>query len=204
MSTTHVNILTALDDLADHKGLPGRVSLQARLIPGPAAADSAPTADSSPNDGCPAGKRDTVFSVGEYVRLVVRSPIDGYLHIFDLGTDGTCDRLIPSPRHCDNRVVSGREHSFPENLPEDIGWPMPGSFELQGPTSAASGQPNRLLAVVTADDLTMDARHVHPALQQRVRSTREVGKPQVRFESSRLLNLPPERWEYGLLELEVR
>jgi len=151
---------------------------------------------------------DDVLSVGEYVHVEGRSPVDGYLHLFNLGTSGACLKLAPSQEFPDNRVDAGQVFEVPS--PQFVGndkFPK-GVWEECGPTTAAAGQPERILFLLTRENISLEIADLHPQLQGRdlytPRGSRGAGfSGPVKRERAKLFQLDPDDWEYGLLSFNV-
>jgi hypothetical protein len=143
------------------------------------------------------------LSVGAWITFSGLVPQAGYLHLFNLGTSGTCVKLSPSAEHPDNQVSPDEVFE----LPSDQLYDCQSHFEVQGPTTEESGEPERLLAILTLDDIDLRCHDLHPNLVDRDLLTpldrgRGFAGP-VGATTSRLLQLERSRWEYGLVELDV-
>lgn len=140
--------------------------------------------------------------VGARIRFSGLVPALGHLHLFNLGTSGTCTMLFP--KECRANAVSPNDVF---ELPSPSLFPMCESFDVTKPTTAESGAPERLLAILTLDDVDLQCGDLHPRLV-----TRDAWGALCRgpgfsgpcgATTSRLFQLDPERWEYGLVELDV-
>lgn len=230
MQDSHGIILTLLETIEHSKGPVGRIELccmhwrpeRPRLK---AVATSRgvtyagdPSVDASlaehlvaaaaPSQEPLAAGRDDKLAVGEYVRFEGRSPVDGYLHLFNLGTSGACLKLAPSEEFPDNRVAAGRVFELPS--PQFVGndsFPK-GIWEELGPATAETGHPERILFILTRDDIELGIEDLHPKLRGRdlytPRGSRGPGfTGTVKRERAKLFRLDPAAWEYGLLSLDV-
>lgn len=163
--------------------------------------------DRPPEDTLGTG-RDGVLRIGEFVRFEGRSPVDGYVHLFNLGTSGTCVKLAPSDAFPDNHVPARRVFEMPSDqfvgddvFPDGI-WPE------EGPTTFETGHPERLLVIVTCDNISLELEDLHPRLcgrdlyEQRAARGPGFAGP-VQTGRPKLFQLDPARWEYGLIALNV-
>lgn len=152
--------------------------------------------------------RDGDLSVGAHVRFEGYSPVMGYVHLFNLGTSGQCVKLAPSEMCPKNWLEAGEIFELPseqfvrmEDFPEGV-------WVEEGPATAATGQPERMLIIVTRYDIELECEDLHPDLQQRQlyasrgASTSGFGGP-VRRNRAKLFELEPDQWEYGVLSLNV-
>ena len=155
-----------------------------------------------------AGRWDGRLRAGEHVEFAGRSPRDGHLHLFNLGLSGTCTKLAPSAQHPHNRVSAGEVFRVPSDALLGA-WHLPrGRFVVLDRLTADHGEPDRLLVVVTADDVALALADLHPKLVGRhllspcpARAAGFAGPPRVG--RARLFTLPTESWDYGLLEMGV-
>lgn len=140
--------------------------------------------------------------VGARIRFSGLVPVPGHLHLFNLGTSGTCEKLFPKERRAN--AVSPSDIF---ELPSPSLFPGYQSFEVTKPTTAESGAPERLLAIVTLDDIDLQCRDLHPRLVCRDALGSLCRGPGFSgpcgATTSRLLQLDPGRWEYGLVEIDV-
>ncbi len=187
------NFLTALRAL---KGPPGRVALraefrhEARGLRG-AFADSA-AGGSRPEA---ASHYDGVLPLGGHVRFQVTMPAGGALSLFNLGSSGTCVLLYPPFGQPAPVMAPGAVLHLPLQEP----W-----FRVTGPATAVSGQPDRLLALVSRTPRQLTVADLDPRLTQRFapRGAGFAGAP--RLARPLLFTLEPDQWDYGLLEFEIR
>ncbi|MBP7053432.1 MAG: DUF4384 domain-containing protein [Phycisphaerae bacterium] len=161
-----------------------------------------------PSDGSITWEQTEFLSVGEYVEFHGKMPCDGYVHLFNLGTSGRCAKLFPSREYPNNFEPAGAVFWVPSKRHCDI--PV-AKFTEDGPTTAETGKPERLLAIVTHDDVVLQIEDLHPRMagydvfsRCPTRGSAVVGpiirKPKL-FDGEKIR---PEHWEYGLLEMEVR
>ncbi len=225
MNKRHGVIRTLLKSIHSVKGPVGGLKLHARhwkpeapSTRGVIAAGTLDPPDSNQtSEPCPSagdtlsegkGKWDGKLQVGEYIEFFGASPRSGHIHLFNLGTSGTCTKLAPSQEHPDNFVAPGSDFKLPsaqhlarEVLPE-------GYFHVTEPVSAEHGEPERLLVILTIDDIDLQIEDLHDKLEGRDLLTRSVsrgpsfGGP-AKKGKTKLFRMPSERWEYGLLEMEV-
>lgn len=154
------------------------------------------------------GRWDGVLRAGEDIEFAGRSPRDGCLHLFNLGLSGTCVKLAPSAEHPNSRVRKGEVFRVPSDALLSARRLPRRRFVVLDRLTADHGEPDRLLVIVTADDEVLQLEDLHPKLIGRDLLTRcpsrgagFAGPPHVGL--ARLFALPPERWDYGLLEMEV-
>jgi hypothetical protein len=152
---------------------------------------------------------DGVLRIGEIIEFVITSPRSGFVHLYDLGTSGTVLRLGPSQEYPDNRVEKDVEFTIPSAricpLPAGQTW------QVTGPTTAATGEPERLLVLVTQEDGAIAIEDLHPGLTGRDLYTRSAkGLPGVRGFAAKpkvdipgLFRLAPDQYDFGLIELQV-
>ena len=144
----------------------------------------------------PAASRPVnAIGVGDELRLVLQSDMDGYLHFFDFGTSGAVTKIFPSAQlsQVDNRIEAGRTYSAPGEL-------LRFHFTVSGPTTAESGRKERLLVVVTRRQMDLSLAAVESA--GAAFATRG-GFASVDEAVATLTDLPEDEWTYGLLETEV-
>ncbi len=161
----------------------------------------------APSSGSGSGRYDGVLQIGEIIEFVGQSPRSGFVHLYDLGTSGTVMRLAPSQEYPDNHVEKDVEFTIPSAricpLPPGETW------RVSGPTTAMTGEPERLLVLVTQPDGAYAIEDLHPGLRGRDLYTRSAkGIP--RGFANRptapvpgLFHLRPDEYDYGLIELEV-
>ena len=220
MDEGHAVITTLLGSVRQVKGPVGRVALRAwhgsprgegrerailsRGWRGVVAA-GAPGAPERPSPG----RWDGVLHVREWITFEGRSPRAGHLHLFNLGTSGTCVKLAPSEEHPANAVAAGASFRLPsEDLLSAESLGRSGRFWVTGPPSSRHGQPERLLVVVTEPDVDLQLEDLHPKLLGRDLLTRCAGRGpafggRARVDKAKLFRIPPEQWDYGLLEMRV-
>jgi len=58
------------------------------------------------------------ISIGDQIKLTIKSPIDGYLTLFNIGTSGRIWQIIPNkeiaPEEC--KVEAGKTYTIPGNI----------------------------------------------------------------------------------------
>ena len=214
MTTGHGIITTLLRSIRQVKGPHGRVKLHA-IHWRPDAPDARGIIAAGSRGIVPAGTLDTppvqwdgTLHIGESVEFTGASPVTGYLHLFNLGTSGTCVKLCPSREYPANAVEAGQQFAIPSKQRLDGERPPDGAFNVSGPPSSQAGHPERLLAIVTVDDTDLQIEDLHPRLVGRDLLTRVAargpsfsGPPRVG--TAKLFRIPPDRWHYALLEMEV-
>jgi hypothetical protein len=140
--------------------------------------------------------------VGARIRFSGWVPTPGHLHLFNLGTSGTGEKLFPKERRAN--AVSPSDVF---ELPSARLFPGHKSFAVTKPTTAESGEPERLLVILTLDDIDLQCGDLHPRLVNRDALGSLCRGPGFSgpcgATTSRLLQLDPARWEYGLVEIDV-
>ncbi len=135
---------------------------------------------------------DGALHIGEQVRFSVVMPKSGWLRLFNFGSSGRGLRLYPGPGEADRHFRKGETLFLPDN-----GW-----FVVNPPATGNSGAPDRLFAIVVEDQDIAALDDLEPRLEEDSRGgfggEVEGGKP------APLIALPPEEWEYGLLEYETK
>ena len=167
----------------------------------PTGSGFAPTAEPVWNDG-----PDGVLVIGEVVEFKICSSTSGYVHLFDIGTSGTVLKLGPSKEYPNNRIEAGVEITVPS--PKICLLPHGQFWQVAGPTTAETGEPERLLVLVTQDDVELQIEDLHPGLVGRDLYTRSVkARPSFsavpRVQAPTLFQAPQEWFEYGLVEMAV-
>ncbi len=204
MNDGHGIIASLLESLRQVKGPHGRIRIHAcHWLPDKPEARGIIAAGTGA-----AGRWDGALRIGESVEFAGTAPRPGHLHLFDLGTSGTCIKLMPSKEFPDNLVQAGEEFRIPSELRLAAERLPGGAFRVVGPASAECGKPERLLAIITQDDADLQIEDLHPKLRGRDLLTRcaargpaFTGPPRV--DTAKLFRIPPERWDCGVLELEV-
>lgn len=151
---------------------------------------------------------DGSLKVGEMVAFSGISYRTGYVHLFNFGTSGTCLKLAPSREYPDNRVVAGEKFRLPsESLLSSRELRAEG-FPVDGPVSPVYGQPERLMVIVTSDDIDIQVKDLNPKLTGRDLLTRCASRGAgfsmpPRKDVSKIFQLEPGKWDFGLLEMDV-
>lgn len=155
-----------------------------------------PTTAKSKPTGPEQRRPENTIAVGDKLRLVLQSDMDGYLHFFDFGTSGKVEKLFPCAAlsTVNNHIEADKTYKAPGNL-----LPIP-EFSVSGPTTAESGRKERLLVVVTRHPVDLPVEGV-------VRAGEVLAAQRgfaVAEEAIRALtDLPEDEWTWGLLETEV-
>lgn len=137
---------------------------------------------------------DGKLYLGEVVRFSLTVLRDGYLRLFNFGSGGKCSLLFPHHSAVSGQVSAGsRQH-----LPDAENW-----FEVTGPTTDNSGQPDRLFALWLAVPAIRSVADLDPRLKLRECGRGGPGFGAPRLERSPLFSLAPEEWDYGLLVYET-
>jgi len=161
-----------------------------------------------PPDGPITWEGSDFLKVGEYIEFHGKMPCDGYLNLFNLGTSGKCVKLFPSKKHPDNFEQAGAVFWVPSRRYCNI--PV-AEFIERGPTTAEMGKPERLLTIVTHDDVHLKIEDLHPDMVGHDVFDRYPSRgpgfsvgPIPRKAGLFGGRIRPEQWEYGLMEMEVR
>lgn len=105
------------------------------------------------------GERD-VLRIGDRLTLTLRSARKGYLTLFNLGSSGRVLKMFPNAAFgtTTNLIEANRLYSLPGEL-MDARNLKDGFWGETGPVSAETGQPERVLAILTDDpvDLSEEA-----------------------------------------------
>lgn len=131
--------------------------------------------------------------IGDCCRFSVMLPHDGYLRLFNFGSSGSCTLLYPNFSNQTGWLTAGTR----QYLPSLDQW-----YAVNGPTTAKSGCPDRLLALLLATPAVNTVSDLDPCLVTRMAGrSAEVSAPNP--ESSQLFSLPNDSWDYGLLVYET-
>ena len=138
------------------------------------------------------------LSIGDVVALELSSNINGWLHLFNYGTSGNVYQLVPGTysRLDDGRIYANQTY-FADNGGDLICVPLKES----GPTTAETGYMERFIAIITKCPVDISTELVKRLFDKRNNSKSNDEPLEVAVAS--LLNLPPEDWVQGTLELEV-
>ncbi len=155
------------------------------------------------------GPWDGRLQIGDRMEFHGRMPFAGHVHLFNLGTSGTCAKLAPSPAFPEGAEVHGHAFRIPAAPPGGIeALASEGGFTVTGPGTRETGEPERLLAIVTVDEIDLRLEDLHPRLVGRRPGARSIDSGPgfagpARAESTGLFRLEAARWEYGLLSMEI-
>jgi hypothetical protein len=138
--------------------------------------------------------------IGDVIEVHVSFAELGFLTLFSLGAGGGCTRLFPYSRHRRNDIQPGRPLVLPAR--------EEGPWRVLGPATARHGGLEIFLAIVsrTPDEFCLgdinaglrgaEPRRDDPCTELPSRGAATLSRP-------RLFSLPKERWEYGVVALEV-
>lgn len=160
---------------------------------------------SAPSDGRVEWEETDFLKIGEYVEFHGKMPCAGYVHLFNFGTSGKCIKLFPSQEYPDNFEPVGAVFWVPSK--KHCGVPFRDFCEV-GPATIETGKPERLFAIVTHDNVDLQIEDLHPKMIGDDLFTRCATRGpgfdgKVRVDTAKLFALRLERWEYGLLEMDV-
>ena len=98
------------------------------------------------------GKEKNSLKIGDVFTISVSASIDGYLHIFNIGTAGFVTKVIPSAELCDlpPRIKSNIPFLIPGDISADL-FPDKGWVE-NGPSTAETGRSEKIVAIVTSEN----------------------------------------------------
>lgn len=162
--------------------------------------------------GCPrhAAERrwDGAVAVGEMVTFSGIASRTGFVHLFNLGTSGCCHKLAPSMEYPDNRVAAGERFELPSERLLDAGLLDWGGFQVREPVSSECGHPDRILVLITDEDVDIQIEDLHPNLAGGDLLTRSASRgpgfsDPARADVAKLFRMPAVSWDYGLLEMET-
>ena len=148
-------------------------------------------------------KTEAGWRVSDFVAVRVTADRDGYLHVFNLGTDGKVRVLFPGVgERRRNAVERGRRYSFPGELyPEkDLGGP---GFVETGPSSASSGLRERVLVIISDEDVPLLPQQIHQDFASVAVAKGHGGWGQSDGVVEGVLGLKPGTWSWGLAEVTV-
>lgn len=148
----------------------------------------------------PAAEGLRTLELGRGFRFLVKSPIDGHLQVFNLGTDGSCARIVPRPEEPLALLQANGEFSIPQALPSDGDIRC---YRVDPPPSSLHGEPERLLAIVTRQPRPLTLGDLSPDLVQRETCLARGFSGKGRQLTSVLSGMPPHEWRLGLLEMTV-
>ena len=148
-------------------------------------------------NGAPLGEPKTV-AIGDSLAVGVLSPRAGWLTLFNVGTSGTPTRMLPlRPTDLPPRVKAGEWGAAPGTLAAAERFPC-GSWVENGPTTAATGAEERIVAIV-ADEPWLLSPLAVPNLPVAPRG----GIAAVTEEVASLDFLPPGSWVLGEISFSV-
>ena len=160
-----------------------------------------------------AGRVTNRLAIGDFVTLELSANIDGWLHLYNYGTSGNVHRLVPGPYSGlpEGRILAGRTY-----VAEDGGNLIGVPLVENGPTTAEKGYLERFIAIITKYPVKISAESVKAMFDKRnpgsgfavrggfgaVEEVRHDEEPLEEAVAS-LVDLSPEDWVQGTLELEV-
>ena len=154
------------------------------------------------------------LAIGDEVRFSLSANVDGWLHLYNYGTSGKVVQLFPGAYSSlpGSRIVAGKTYTA-----EPGGTLLSVPLRENGPTTAETGRLERFVAIVTTRDVSIAPDSIKKLFDGRnpaVFATRggfssvEDGASPAAEEPldeamCSILDLPPEEWVQGTLELEV-
>lgn len=161
-------------------------------------------------EGRPSNRPKNTISVGDLLEFNLRANIDGWLHLYNYGTSGKVSPLFTNRHIFANETYSIRRGG---NLYD--GWLF---VNDKTRTTRESGRLERFIAIITREKIQLDENSVKAVFDKRnpgtgfatrgaFDSVEEVphAEEEVLLEEAMasLVDLPPEDWVQGTLELEV-
>jgi hypothetical protein len=143
--------------------------------------------------------------VGEEHIFRASSPRAGYFHLFDLGSSGTCKKILPAPGYMDNTTRADQDFMLPPQS-SDAAMEKWIGMKVSGPVTAEAGQLNHLLVIVTAEDLVLGVADLDGRLFLRPEGVSRSGAgfgSRVETGVSKLFQLPVGSWDYGLISFAI-
>lgn len=96
------------------------------------------------------GEEKSSLRIGDVFTIRIKSTLDGYLHIFNIGTSGFVTKVIPATEICD--LPPHIKSNVPFFIPcETDCFPDKGWIE-NGPTTAETGRLEKIIAIVTSEN----------------------------------------------------
>lgn len=146
----------------------------------------------------------SALRVGDELHVVVDSPVSGYLWVFNLGSSGEVNRIVPDRIQPAARVAGGQSYlvSTGAAIAPVSAQPLPPSpWVEQGPVN---GFPERILAIVTTENTPLAPCSLHPAWNgsgpPRNRPAGGFGSPRI---EATLGGRPISGWAWGVAEAAV-
>ena len=142
-----------------------------------------------------------VLRIGDKLTLKLRSARKGYLTLFNLGSSGNVLKMFPNAAFgtTTNFIEANRLYSLPGEL-MDARYLDEGFWGEAGPVTSETGLPERILAILTDDDVDLSAEALG-GLASRV-GTRG-GFAAVEEAISSIFDLREGTWCHGLVEAKV-
>ena len=144
---------------------------------------------------------DGVVHIGDRLTLRLKSPRSGYLTLFNFGTSGGVSKIFPHPAFgtVRNLIEAGKVYMLPGELMPASALPD-GEWEELGPTTSSTGFPERVVAVLTDENVELDEQ----CFGQQVGNVLTRGGFDAVEESiSSILDLPSGSWIWGAVEAAV-
>jgi hypothetical protein len=152
-------------------------------------------------EGSDREKRDTPYlNIGEEYTIRLFSHRSGYVHVFNLGSSGSVEKMFPNTAGVPGKSANRITADIPllvSNFSGNTGW------EEMGPESAVAGNPEGLLVVLTKDDVTLHEQHLHIDLNQYAAKGTRGGLGEESQGISELYSKPEEEIAFGYYAFEV-
>ncbi|MCF7945060.1 MAG: DUF4384 domain-containing protein [Spirochaetia bacterium] len=145
-------------------------------------------------------KRDTPYlKIGEEYTIRLFSHRSGYVHVFNLGSSGSVEKMFPSGGGLGKSAnhIAADIPLIISNYSGNTGW------EEMGPESAAAGNPEGILVVLTKDDVTLREHNLHIDLNRYAAKGTRGGLGKESQGISELYSKPEEEIAFGYYAFEV-
>jgi len=146
----------------------------------------------------------SALRVGDDLHVVVDAPVSGYLWMFNLGSSGEVSQIVPDRMQPASRVNAGQSYLVSTGAaiaPVSSEPPPVSPWVEQGPVN---GFPERILAIVTAENTPLAASSLHPAWSG---SRPAPNRPAAGFGAPRIEATlgarPTHGWAWGVAEAAV-
>lgn len=137
------------------------------------------------------GEARSLLHIGEVFTISITSSLEGYLNIFSIGTTGKVSRVIPSEAL--GNITPQLKATTPFLIPGDISesyFPEKGWVE-NGPTTAETGRHEKLIAIVTKENIDLSpecvidsARGAFMTVQETIQRLDDIPCPWLKGEAS--------------------
>lgn len=180
-----------------------------------------PAAQIDPVQSAPVGTQEqvaltklkpvSVLHVGEYVHIALESRQSGFLHLFNFGTGGKPERLIPNTSEvsltqvpADRLVFVTPNHGYSPHLPQRQTFRELGDGQGNR-LGKANHYPEGILALITSGQIRIEAGDLHSDWRTSYRGGSSWEQGEVLSEAENALGclLKSVDWAWGYLEVPV-